>query len=369
MRVAVVHDWLVINGGAEKVTREILHCYPDADVFSLVDFLSEKDRAFILLGKGTKNSFIQELPWAKKHYRSYLPLFPAAIESLNLSGYDLIISSSYAVAKGVKKTDQQLHICYCHSPMRYAHDLYEHYLYETGLSPIKRLAAKLVLPVIRKWDIRVSSRVDFFIANSAFIKARIQRVYNRDSVVIHPPVDLSAFKFQKVKQDYYLCYGRQVPYKKTDEIIKAFEHLPHLQLKVAGGGPMVDSLKAKAPRNVEVLGELPFNELVTLVSGAKGLIVTAEEDFGITPLEAQATGTPVIALRKGGYLETVVEGETGLFFEKAKSQTICKAIESFESQSFSAEDCRKNAERFGIEIFLTEFRTFVEDKKEVALRS
>lgn len=369
MKVAVVHDWLVINGGAEKVTREILHCFPEADVFSLVDFLSKEDREFILLGKQTVNSFIQHLPGAEKYYRNYLPLFPAAIESLDLSHYDLIISSSYAVAKGVKKTNRQLHICYCHSPMRYAHDLYEHYLYETGLGRFKRLAAKLVLPRIRKWDIRVTNRVDYFIANSAFIKARIKRVYSRDAAVIHPPVDLSAFALKTKKQDYYLCYGRQVPYKKTDEVMKAFELLPHLRLIVAGGGPEVNSLKAMASKNVEVLGELPFDELVQIVSNAKALIVAAEEDFGITPLEAQATGTPVIALRKGGYLETVVAEETGIFFEEAKSKCIKQAVELFEKQSFDPVNCRKNAERFGIDRFLTEFRTFVADKTEARLQS
>ncbi|MBL7882965.1 MAG: glycosyltransferase, partial [Bacteroidia bacterium] len=232
MKVALVQDWFVVNGGAEKVVKEIIELYPDCDVFSLVDFLNDKDREFILKGKKAKTSFIQKMPFSKKLYRNYLPLFPKAIESLDFTKYDLIISSSYAVAKGIKKNKNQIHICYCHSPIRYAWDLEDEYFKKTPF--LKRIIIKRVLNYIRKWDVKTSERVDLFIANSNYIAERIKRIYNRDAVVIYPPIDTVNFKPNKEKDNYYFTSNRMVSYKKTDLIVRAFNQLPHLKLIVSG---------------------------------------------------------------------------------------------------------------------------------------
>ena len=362
MKVAYVHDWLVISGGAEKVAREILACYPQADVFCLVDFLSKEDRNYILHGKSTTTSFIQKLPFSKNKYRNYLPLFPIAIEQFDLSDYDLIISSSYAVAKGVLTHSNQIHICYCHSPMRYAWDLYHHYLGTTPMGRVKKALAKLTLHYIRIWDVSSVNRVDYFIANSEFIKRRIKKVYQRDSTVIYPPVDLGNFPVEKNKGDYYIAFSRLVPYKKLDIISKAFSLMPDKKLLLVGGGPEFDSLKTNAPNNVTVTGELNFSELVIKIQKAKALIVAAEEDFGLTPVEAQACGTPVIAYKKGGYLETVKDQETGVFFDEQTAEAIKDAVLKFENHSWSPGTCNQNTSKFSSDNFKSNFTLFVEEK-------
>ena len=358
MRVAVVHDWLVVNGGAEKVTSEIIRCYPQADVFCLVDYLSPEDRNAVLHGKQTTTSLIQRLPFAKNHYRNYLALFPTAIEQLDLGKYDLIISSSYAVAKGVITRDDQIHISYCHSPIRYAWDLYHHYLYELGLSWWKRQIAKLVLRYIKNWDKTSTNRVDYFIANSNHVSRRIQKNYQRESQVIYPPVDLSSFEPGNIKGDYFITYGRLVPYKKTALIVEAFNEMPNKKLVVAGDGPELNRIRKLAASNVEILGSVNNEKLVSLLQEAKGLIVAANEDFGITPLEAMACGTPVIAFGKGGYLETITS-KTGIFFDQQNVASIISAINLFSNTEFSSEACKKQAEKFSTERFRSELLTFV----------
>lgn len=362
MKVAYIHDWLVISGGAEKVAREILACFPKADVFCLVDFLDHKDRDFILHGKSTKTSFIQNLPFAKSKYRNYLPLFPLAIEQFDLSEYDLVISSSYAVAKGVLTHSNQTHICYCHSPMRYAWDLYHHYLDTTPMGKWKRRIAKLTLHYLRNWDIASANRVDYFIANSDYIKRRIEKIYRRDAVVIHPPVAIDQFSFSNEKKDYYIAFSRLVPYKKLDLIAEAFRSMPDKKLIIAGGGPELKNLRKNCPENVTVTGELPFSVLLEKIQHAKALIVAAEEDFGLTPVEAQACGTPVIAFRKGGYLETVIENQTGVFFSEQTAESIQDAVYKFEAIHWKYETCRKNAEEFSNTNFKTHLLTFIQAK-------
>ncbi|NEQ48869.1 MAG: glycosyltransferase family 4 protein [Leptolyngbya sp. SIO3F4] len=359
MRVAYVHDWLVVHGGAEKVAHEILSVFPDADVFSLVDFLSETDRQAFLHGKHATTSFIQRLPRARKHYRSYLPFFPLAIEQLDLRAYDLVISSSYAVAKGVLTSSQQVHICYCHSPMRYAWDHYQDYLEDANFGRIKRTIAQWVLHYLRNWDAAASNRVDHFIANSRNVQRRIEKAYRRSSEVIYPPVSLEAFLPGKSKQDHFLAYSRLVPYKRMDIILEAFRKLPEKRLILAGGGPQEKHLRSIAPPNVEVRGEVPFTELLELIQQAQAVVVAAHEDFGITPLEAQACGTPVIALRAGGYLETVKEGQSGCFFSEANPDHIAEAIANFDAPQYSADVLVEQVKPFSASRFRDEFRTFV----------
>ena len=299
MKIAVVHDWLVVYGGAEKVLEQILNIYPEADLFALVDFLDEDKRDFIK-DKKVKTSFIQRLPKAKTKYRNYLPLMPLAIEQLDLSKYDLIISSSYCVAKGIITSPNQVHISYVHSPIRYAWDLQHQYLKEAGLTKgLKGWLAKIILHYMRIWDTRTSNGVDYFIANSKFIAKRIWKCYRREADVIYPPVDVEAFEYCDQKEDFYLTASRMVPYKKMDLIVEAFTHIPDKKLIVIGTGPDFDKIQkiAQGHDNIKLMGYQPFSVLKEHMQKAKAFVFAAEEDFGITPVEAQACGTPVIAYR------------------------------------------------------------------------
>ncbi|TKC87811.1 glycosyltransferase [Trinickia terrae] len=365
LRVAVVHDWLVTYAGAERVLEQIIACFPDADVFSLVDFLDD-NRAF-LRGKHAKTSFIQKLPMARNKYRSYLPLMPLAIEQLDVSAYDLVISSSHAVAKGVLTGPDQVHISYVHSPIRYAWDLQHQYLEQSKLtSGLKSVLARVILHYIRNWDIRTSNSVDYFVANSAFIARRIKKVYQRDAQVIFPPVDVDAFSLNTQKEDFYLTASRMVPYKKIDLIVEAFARMPDKRLVVIGDGPEMRKIREKAARNVEIMGYQPFAVLHDCMRRAKAFVFAAEEDFGISVVEAQACGTPVIAFGKGGALETVRDlsrpQPTGMFFGEQSAEAIARAVDTFEHNAarFSAQDCRANAERFSAAHFRASFTGYVE---------
>lgn len=358
MKIAIVHDWLVTNAGAEKVLRAILEVYPDADVFSMVDFLSDEDREAVLNAKHAKTSFIQNLPFAKKHFRNYLPLFPKAIESLDVSAYDLIISSSWAVAKGVKTTKKkQLHISYCYTPIRYAWDLYDEYT--LGLKQPKKFLVQQTLKYIRKWDIKTLDRVDYFIADSAFVAERIKKTYQRDSVVIYPPVDTKSYTLFEEKEDFYLTASRLVPYKKTKLIVEAFNEMPERKLFVIGDGEEYEAIKKIAKKNIFVLGYQDKNTLVNYMQRASAFVYGAVEDFGIVPIEALACGTPVIALNQGGTAETVVDGVNGVHFEKQNVEAICKAVEKFEKIDFDAVQISENAKKYGVERFKKEFLEFV----------
>lgn len=363
-RVAIVHDWLVTYAGAERVLEQMIACFPEAEIFSLVDFV--EDRKF-LHGKHATTSFIQRLPLARKKYRAYLPLMPLAIEQLDLSGYDLVISSSHAVAKGVLTGPDQVHVSYVHSPIRYAWDLQHQYLEQSNLtSGLRSAMARVVLHYIRNWDTRTSNSVDHFVANSQFIARRIRKVYHRDSRVIFPPVDVQSFIVGEDKEEFYLTASRMVPYKKIDLIVEAFSRMPGKRLVVIGDGPEMKAIRAKAGPNVDILGYQPFAVLHDHMRRAKAFVFAAEEDFGIAPVEAQACGTPVIAFGKGGVLETVRElGQahpTGVFFREQNAPSIVGAVREFEQnvQRFSARDCRVNAERFSIATFRERFMAFVE---------
>ncbi len=344
MKVAIVHDWLVTNAGAEKVLRSIVNLYPNADIFSLVDFLSNEDRNTILDGKNASVTFIQKLPFAKKHFRNYLPFFPIAIESLDLSGYDLIISSSWAVAKGIKKTKEQVHVCYCHTPIRYAWDLHDEYT--SNLKQPKKLIVQQTLKYIRKWDVNTLDRVDYFIANSKFIQERIQRIYHRESTVIYPPVNIDKFALCEDKEDFYLTASRLVPYKKTKLIVEAFNKMPDKKLVVIGSGEEYESIKKIAKSNIKVLGYQADEVLVSTMQKAKGFVYAAIEDFGIIPIEAMACGTPVIALNEGGTKETVINKITGIHFDVQTQQSINDAVKAFEKIGFNYKDVRKDATKY-----------------------
>jgi glycosyltransferase involved in cell wall biosynthesis len=331
MRVAIIHDWLTVNAGAEKVLKQMLLLYPQAEIFTLVDFLPEEDRSFLGSHK-VHTSFIQKLPRACKSYRSYLPLMPLAIEQFDLSGFDLVLSSSYAVAKGVLTGPDQVHVCYCHSPIRYAWDLQPQYLRESGLDRgLKGAIARIILSYIRMWDVRTANGVDHFIANSTFIARRIRKVYGRESVVIPPPVDIPEALPAVARKDYYVTASRLVPYKRIDLIIEAFNRMPDRKLIVIGSGPMLEQMRQLAKPNVSVLGYQPQEVLEKHLAEARAFVFAAEEDFGIAPVEAQAFGTPVIAYGKGGILDSVIESETGKFFESQSAESIIDAVNKFES--------------------------------------
>lgn len=367
MKIAIVHDWFVTYAGAEKVVEQILDVFPEADLFSVVDHLGE-NREFIK-NKEVKTTFIQKLPFSKKKYRNYLPLMPLAIEQLDLSQYDVVLSSSHAVAKGVLTGPDQLHISYVHSPIRYAWDLQHQYLRESKLDKgIKGLITKSILHKVRNWDYRTANGVDYFIGNSNFIGRRIWKVYRRESEVIYPPVDISAFTLHEQKEDFYLTASRMVPYKKIDLIVEAFANMPDKKLVVIGEGPDFEKVKAKAKGNIQILGYQSFEVLKDYMQRAKGFVFAAEEDFGITPVEAQACGTPVITYGKGGATETVLdlnhEKPTGLFFKEQTVEGIIEKINEFEQSydKFIPSNCRENAIRFSPERFRKEIKSIVEEK-------
>lgn len=364
MKVAIIHDWLTTIGGSEKVLKAISEIYPTADIYTLV----ASKKAIVELNFNDKKvitSFINKLPFAEKNYRSYLALFPFAIEQFDLTSYDLIISSSHAVAKGIITNSNQLHICYCHSPMRYAWDLYYQYLREANLTRgIKSIIAKYLLHRIRLWDVLSSNRVDYFVANSNHIKNRINKIYKRDAEVIYPNVDVNNFFLNECKEDFYFTYSRFVPYKKIDIIVDAFAGMPNKKLVLIGDGPEKNKILKKLTHNIVYLGYQPQQIIQEYLGKAKALIFAAEEDFGIIPVEAQACGTPVIAFGRGGALETVIENKTGLFFYEQSSFAIQEAVYKFESyyDLFIPKIIRSYSEKYNINRFKKEFTTFVEQK-------
>ena len=368
INIGIVADWLVTYAGAEKVIKEFIDVFPSSELYSVVDFLSDSNRE-LFSGKKAKTTFIQKMPFAKSKYQKYLPLMPLAIEQLDMSGHDVILSSSHAVAKGILTGPDQLHISYVHSPIRYAWDLQHQYLRESGLSEgLKGFIAKYLLHKIRIWDYRTANGVDHFIANSKFISRRIHKVYGRSSDVIYPPVDVNNFTLNENKDNYYFTASRLVPYKRIDLIVDAFNEMPEKKLVVVGDGSEMDKIKSKAKGNIEILGYQPNNIMQKHMQNAKAFVFAAEEDFGITPVEAQACGTPVIAFGKGGVLETIIpegnQNPTGVFFDKQEPGSIIESVNKFESMQdlFEPTECRRNAEKFSEERFRTEINTYIRDK-------
>jgi len=366
--VGIVADWLVTFAGAEKVIAEFIKLYPESELYSVVDFLSDESRKQFY-GKDVKTSFIQRLPYAKTKYQQYLPLMPLAIEQLDVTKHNIILSSSHAVAKGVLTGPDQLHISYVHSPIRYAWDFQHQYLREAGLDKgLKGKLARWFLHKIRIWDCRTANGVDHFIANSHFIARRIKKVYGRDADVIYPPVSVDRFTLQENKDDFYFTASRMVPYKRIDIIVDAFSQMPDKKLVVIGDGSEMTKIKAKAGKNIEILGYQPDEVMQDHMRRAKAFVFAAEEDFGITPVEAQACGTPVIAFGKGGVLESIRPyGEvnpTGIFFAEQTADSLLRAVLHFETLqgSFLPVNCRNNALRFSEERFHSELDDYIKTK-------
>jgi glycosyltransferase involved in cell wall biosynthesis len=374
MKIAIVHEWFVTYVGSERVVEQIISLYPEADIFTLMDFLPAKDRTF-LYNRHIKTSFIQHLPFARTFYRQYLPLMPLAIEQFDLSDYDLILSSNHAVAKGVLTGPHQLHISYIHSPMRYAWEMQHQYLRESRLSKgVMIWPTRWLLHQLRSWDYRTANGVDHFIANSDFIARRIWKTYRREAKVIYPPVKISEFTFQQKKESFYLAASRLVPYKKMDLIVESFNHMPDKHLVVIGDGPDLKKIKKLAKNNIEILGFQPDETLKKYMQNAKAFVFAAMEDFGIIPLEAQACGTPVIAYNRGGVAETIRGLEqpqpTGILFNEQTIEAISLAVDQFEGKErqINPYACRQNAERFSQERFRSEFMSFIEQACEISLK-
>ena len=358
IRIAIVHEWLVTYAGSEKVLSEMLKEFPHADIFCLVDFSAGRFREKFL-GKTFRTSILQNFRLVPKLYRYLFPLMPISIEQFDLSGYDLIISNSHAVAKGVITGPDQLHISYCYTPMRYAWDLQHQYLREQRLNRGPRgFFARLSFHIARMWDIRTSNSVDHFIACSHYISRRIWKAYRRTSQVIYPGVDTEYFQIGSEKSDYYFTSSRLVPYKKVGLIVKAFQRMPNRKLVVIGDGPQYKEVCRNAGDNVLVLGFQNDEVLLKHMQSAKAFIFAAEEDFGITPLEAQACGTPVLAFGRGGASETVIDGVTGLHFWSQSVEAICDVVDRFENtvSDFDPLTIRRHAEQFSIARFRTEFK-------------
>jgi glycosyltransferase involved in cell wall biosynthesis len=360
-KIALIHDWFITGGGSEKVVREILHLLRNeqVDVFTLMDFLPEEDRRYFLHGKRTHTSFLQRMPLAAKNYRYYLPLFPPAIEQFDLHEYDVVISSSHSVAKGVKLREGQVHLCYCHTPMRYLWDMRKKYISDHKLNRgWRKWITRPVLSAIRKWDYDTSARVSWFIANSENIRDRIRRNYKREAEVVYPPVDTEFYQLHLPKEDFYVTASRMVPYKKVQLIVEAFSEMPGKRLVVIGDGPEYGKIKALSKGHaIEIIRFDTTEVLRYYLQRAKAFVFAAEEDFGITPVEAQACGTPVIAYGKGGALETVIDGKTGIYFHQQSIKSIIDAVYRFENleQPFDPLACRAHALQFSKEIFYEGF--------------
>ena len=353
MKIAIIHDWLDRKYGAEEVLEHILNMFPDADIFTLVDFLPQREREFVKNRK-IKTSFIQQLPFAKKHFRKYLALFPIAIEGFDLSKYDLIISSSHAVAKGVITYPYQTHICYVNSQIRYAWDMQEAYLKQAKLGIIKSIIARRILHKIRIWEVSASHRVDHFICNSSFSRKRLKKTLGRDAEVIYPPIDTNYFKNEYDKSDYYFTASRLVGYKAVKLIIETFNLMPEKKLYIAGSGDEEQELKKIANKNIVFLGKLDKKSLKQYYAQARAFIYAAIEDFGIVMVESLASGTPVIAYKTGGASEIITK-DTGILYDKQNSEDITNAINDFEKQKFSRVKCIKRAEKFSIKNFKNAF--------------
>lgn len=357
MRVAFVHYWLVSMRGGEQVLEALSDLYPQADIFTLV--YDEKKISEKLKRHKIIPSFLQRIPGAVSHYKKLLPLMPFALESFDLSSYDLVISSESGPAKGIIPAPDAVHICYCHSPMRYVWDHYHTYRANSGM--VSRTLMPLFAPRLRQWDVSTSARVDVFVANSHHVQHRIAKYYRRSSKVVSPPVQVQNFLPAEGVGDFYLCAGQLVRYKRVDLAVEAFK-LNGKKLVIVGEGEELARLKATATPNISFLGRVPFNRLKELLSQCRALVFPGEEDFGITPVEAMASGRPVIAYGRGGVLDTVLPNKTGVLFEEQSTEGLLQAIEYFEAMESQFEPLliRQHAQQFSAEEFKGKIRTIVE---------
>ncbi|MBN8952377.1 MULTISPECIES: glycosyltransferase [unclassified Rhizobium] len=359
MRVAIVHYWLVSMRGGEKVIEALCDMYPDADIFTLVcdeSRLSEKIRKHRIF-----TSFLQRIPGAVRAYQSLLPLMPFALESFDLTGYDLIISSESGPAKGIIPPPRATHVCYCHSPMRYLWDHYHFYRSHAGLA--SRLMLPMLAPLLRSWDVNTSMRVDRFVANSHHVSDRIGKYYRRPATVVYPPVNVDDFAPAASTEDFYLCAGQLVPYKRVDLAVQAFTRM-NRQLVVIGEGTELERLKRIAGPSVTFLGRTPFSVLKEKLARCRALVFPGEEDFGMVPVEAMASGRPVIAYGSGGALETVMPGVTGVLFDEQSADALVEAVLDFEAtqQQFRPETLQAHAQQFSLRKFTTEMQAIINEE-------
>ena len=370
MKVALVHDYLVQYGGAERVLECFAEIFPKAPIYAMVYDKKLMKGAFA--DKKIITSFLQKIPFIGSHHRLFPLLMPMAIESFDLSKFDLVLSDSNSYAKGVITAPRALHICYCHTPMRYAWDDCHQHFQEFGYSRITKKFIPLAMNYLRLWDKISASRADRYVANSKFVAERIKKYYQKDSTVIHPPVDARKFHIfprrEKIKppvaRSYYLMVGRALPYKRFDIVVKAFNKLK-LPLKIIGEGPEIKKLREIASKdNIEFLGYLPDEKVAGCYAYCKAFIFPQEEDFGITAVEAMACGKPVIAYRGGGALETVAENKTGMFFDFQAPEAVMEAVRKFDARQFNPEEIRKHALGFDKKVFKEKIRDFIEKEYE-----
>jgi glycosyltransferase involved in cell wall biosynthesis len=360
-KIALVHYWLVGMRGGEKIVECLCEIFPDIDIYTLV---YNKDKvSSIINSKNVYTSSIQKKLFAKNHHHVYLPFMPVAIEQFDLSGYDIVISSESGIAKGVLTKPETCHICYCHTPMRYLWNMYFDYLKNEKIRFLKRKFIEAFFNYLRVWDLATASRVDYFISNSDNVRKRILKYYKRESSVIYPPVPVNEFKFSDKKEDYYLIVSQLISYKRIDIAVEAFNRLSK-KLVIIGDGSEKKKLARKAGKNIKFLGWQNDKVLKEYYSNARAFIFPGEEDFGITPVEAQASGTPVIGYGKGGLLETVIDGVTGLFFYRQDAEGLAEAVERFENAEDSMDKyiIRENAKRFDTAVFENELKSFIIEK-------
>lgn len=360
-KIALIHYWLVSMRGGERIVECLCKIFPYIDIYTLV---YNKDKvSSIISGKNIYTSFIQKMPFSKKHHQVYLPFMPVAVEQFDLSNYDIIISNESGVAKGVITKPETCHICYCHTPMRYLWNMYFDYLKNERIGFLKRKFIEAFFNYLRVWDLATASRVDYFISSSDNARKRILKYYRRDSTVIYPPVAVDEFKFSEKKEDFYLVVSQLISYKRIDLAVEAFNNLGK-KLIIIGDGSERKRLKKMADKNIKFLGWQEDKVLKEYYSCAKAFIFPGEEDFGITPVEAQASGTPIIGYGRGGLLETVVDGVTGLFFKNQNAKDLVEAVEEFEKikDNMDSYKIRENARRFDTSVFKNEIKSFIVEK-------
>jgi glycosyltransferase involved in cell wall biosynthesis len=360
MKIAIVTDWLTNYGGAESVISAFHDLFPEAPIYTTI-YEPKKMKELGHL-KDVRTSYLQRIPIKKQQL--LLSLMPTAVEMMNLDEFDLVLSSCHSVSKGVITKPETLHISYCHTPMRYA---WESWDFETRLQKFPRFlhpSIRKQIKKIREWDYCAAQRVDKYVANSSYISGQIKKYYERDSVVIYPPVHTEQFKpVHKPTEDYYFSVGRLIPYKKFDLLVQTFNELG-LPLKIAGTGPDLDKLKAMAKPNIEILGYVDIQKLVELYANCKAFIFPQIEDAGIVPLEAMSCGRPVIALNRGGSLDTMIDGKTGVLFKEQSVENLKDAIERFEKMKFDTHFIRQHAQQFDVEHFKKKIMNYVEKEWE-----
>jgi glycosyltransferase involved in cell wall biosynthesis len=359
VQLALVHDWLNQIGGAEDVLETLVEMFPSVPIYTSMYWPEKMNPAY--REWDIRTTWMDRLPGIYRHHQPYLPLYPLAFAGLDLSGYDLVLSNKSGFCHGVR-TGDTTHVCYCLAPTRYVWD-FDAYAAREALSPMAKATLRPLVALLRRWDYRAAQRVDHFIAISREIQARIQRYYDRDSTVIHPPVDTSRFEPATAHDDYYLIVSRLIPYKRIDLAVRAFNQLD-LPLVIAGDGRDREALKALAGPTVTFLGYVPDEDLPDLFARCKATILPGVEDFAITPVQAQAAGRPVIAYGAGGALDTVIEGETGIFFSEMTPEALAETVLEFDPDGVDPQACVRNAERFDASVFKKQLSEFINQVTE-----